>query len=126
MKTHIAAFLFVACVTLGGCAFGADSVSELTSSPGYHKTITADYGYQEALKIIKDAHAEMMGYDLSCTVYSDKQRGECTATNMTGIGLFVTTEYLSETSSKVDFYAAHAPYSIGRRKLAYYESKLVR
>lgn len=97
-------YITMAMVIIGGCA--ASSVNELKTSPGYHKEVTANYGYQEALKIIKDEYASMQGYDLSCTVYPDMKKGECTGTGAPGVFIFISTEFKAEKASTVNFYTA--------------------
>lgn len=124
MKIKFTALLIVACFALEGCS-ATQSISELTSSPSYYKTVTSDYGYQDALKIIKDEYARIQGYDLSCTVYTNTQRGECTGTNMHGIFIFISTEHLTETSSSVNFYTA-VNNTMWCKKIDLISSKLIR
>ncbi len=93
-------------VTMLMCGCAASSVNELKTSPGYHKEVTVNYSYQEALKIIKDEYASMQGYDLSCTVYPDMKKGECTGTGAPGVFIFISTEFKTEKASNVNFYTA--------------------
>ena len=90
---------FVLCIFIcSGCA--ASSVSELKSNPGYKKSVYTKHGYQEALKIVKDEFAN------NCTVFPDMKIGECTSATAHGYYFIVTTKYIDETSSQVDFYTA--------------------
>lgn len=97
-------YITMAMLIISGCA--ANSVKELKTSPGYHKEVVSNYGYQESLKIIKDEYASMQGYDLSCTVYPDMKKGECTGTGAPGVFIFISTEFKTEKSSTVNFYTA--------------------
>lgn len=104
MRNVLLYALVVGFIFMVGCA--ASSVQELKASPGYHKTIIAPHGYQQALKIIKDEYASIQGHDLSCTTYTDMKKGECTGTGAPGVFIFISTEYKDEKSSKVEFYTA--------------------
>ena len=98
---------FVLCAFIcSGCA--ASSVSELKSSPGHSQSIKSKYGYQESLRIVKDEYAALLGYDLSCTIFSDMKVGECTFSNRYGIVVSITSKYIDANSALVDFYAANS------------------
>lgn len=104
MKKIKFVILSVVCALFLGCA--ANSVQELKSSPGYYQDVVVERGYQDSLKIVKDEYSSIQGADLSCTVYTDAKRGECTGTGSPGVFIFISTEYISDTSSKVKFYTA--------------------
>ena len=98
-------FIFSAVsLLLIGCA--ANSVQELKSSPGYYQETVSGHGYQDSLKIVKDEYSSIQGADLSCTIYTDAKRGECTGTGSPGVFIFISTEYINNTSSMVKFYTA--------------------
>ena len=92
------------CAVMVGC--GASSMNQLKSNPGYSMSVKSKYGYQESLKIVKDEYAALLGYDLSCTMFSDMKMGECTFTNMHGIVFVASSKYIDENSSLVNFYVA--------------------
>jgi len=98
--------LVVVCAVMAGCGVGASTVKQLKNNPGYSVSVKSNYGYQESLKIIKDEYAALLGYDLSCTIYSDMKIGECTFTNMQGIVFVASSKYIDKNSALVDFYVA--------------------
>lgn len=123
MRKLIHALFVMACLSLVGC--GAASVQALKDSPGYHKAVVSKHGYQESLKIVKDSYVELLGVDLSCTTYPDMKTGECSITGTYGITFFVSTKYLDDNSSTVDFYNV-LDTSLVRDKIAIISSRLTK
>lgn len=123
MRKLIRILFMMACLLLVGC--GAASVQALKDSPGYHKTVISKHGYQESLKIVKDSYVELLSVDLSCTTYTDMKTGECSITGTYGITFFVSTKYLDDNSSRVDFYNVFDT-SLVRDKIALISSRLTK
>ena len=94
------------CALLCSGCVGASSVGELKRNPGGYLSVKSKYGYQESLRIVKDEYAALLGYDLSCTIFSDMKVGECTFTNTHGVAVTITSKCIDENSALVDFYAA--------------------
>jgi len=111
------------CIFICSSCVGASSVNELKNNPGYSKSVKSKYGYQESLKIVKDEHAALLGYDLSCTIFPDMKMGECTFTGVNGIAQVISAKYIDESSALVEFYIA-SPIGFGERNVNHIAAKL--